>query len=186
MDLEYRIIRSKRKTISIEIRNEGVIVRAPQRLKEKEITAFIEKKRNWIERHLILIEKRRAEFSEIMPYTEQELVELTLRAKEYIPKMVEHYARIIGVTYGKITIRRQKTLWGSCTSKGNLSFNCVLMELPDAVVDSVIVHELCHRKHMNHSQRFYDEVLRVFPEYHKYRKILKIEGREYLQKLKAK
>ena len=80
------------------------------------------------------------------------------------------------MTYGRITIRNQRTRWGSCSVKGNLNFNCLLMLTPPQVLDSVVVHELCHRKEMNHSPAFYEHVLRVFPEYRKWDKWLKENG----------
>ena len=82
----------------------------------------------------------------------------------------------MGVTYGRITIRNQKTRWGSCSSKGNLNFNCLLMLTPPEVIDYVVVHELCHRKEMNHSKAFWDEVAHVLPDYEKARLWLKTEG----------
>ncbi len=77
---------------------------------------------------------------------------------------------------GNDAIRSQRTKWGSCSAKGNLSFNCLLMLAPPEFLDSIVVHELCHRKEMNHSKRFYAEVLRVFPEYRKWNKWLKENG----------
>jgi predicted metal-dependent hydrolase len=91
--------------------------------------------------------------------------ELAEQAKRTIPARVAHYAAMLGVEYGRITIRTQKTRWGSCSSKGNLNFNCLLMLAPPEVLDSVVVHELCHRKHMNHSAAFYAEIARVMPDY---------------------
>ena len=100
-----------------------------------------------------------------------------------IMPLVEEYADLMGVTYGTVSIRAQKTRWGSCSSKGNLNFNCLLMLTPDEVIDSVVVHELCHRKHMDHSKEFYDEVLRVFPDYRKWDKYLKDNGRKLLERI---
>lgn len=90
------------------------------------------------------------------------------------------YAEKLGVTYGRITIRCQKSRWGSCSSRGDLSFNCTLMKCPPEALDSVVAHELCHRKEMNHSARFYAEVLRVFPDYPKWHRWLKETGSLYL------
>ena len=87
-----------------------------------------------------------------------------------------YYAPQIGVDYGRITIRCQRTRWGSCSAKGNLNFNCLLMLAPPEVLDSVVVHELCHRREMNHSPRFYALVLRVFPDYHRWDRWLKDNG----------
>ena len=93
-----------------------------------------------------------------------------------------YYASIIGVSYGKVTIRKQKTRWGSCSARGDLNFNCLLMLTPPEVIDSVVVHELCHRKEMNHSRKFYGEVLRAFPDYRKWDKWLKDNGRMLLMR----
>ena len=83
----------------------------------------------------------------------------------YIPGRVACYAPIVGVTYGKITFRIYKSKWGSCKADGSLAFNILLMLTPDEIIDSVIVHELCHRLEMNHSGRFYRQVYRVCPDY---------------------
>ena len=120
-------------------------------------------------------------FMDLMPRVPQELAD---KALIVIPERVKEYAPKVGVTYGRITIRNQRTRWGSCSSKGNLNFNCLLMLFPDEVIDYVVVHELCHRKHMNHSAAFYAEVARVFPEYRKYQKWLKENGGLYLARLR--
>ena len=102
-----------------------------------------------------------------------------------IPEKVKHYAPIVGVDYGRITIRCQRTRWGSCSSKGNLNFNCLLMLMPDEVIDSVVVHELCHRKQMNHSAAFYSEINKVFPAYKQCQKWLKENGGKIMRKIEA-
>jgi predicted metal-dependent hydrolase len=104
------------------------------------------------------------------------------KAAEVIPGRVRYYSQRIGVTYGRITIRNQRTRWGSCSARGNLNFNCLLMLAPPEVVDSVVVHELCHRKEMNHSERFYAEVFRAFPDYLKWNRWLKENGEELLKR----
>jgi len=177
------ILRTKRKTLSIELKEEGLLVRAPKRMSNREIQAFILSKKDWIEKHQKIIEERREILNQYPPYIEEELKDLAKKAKEIIPAKVKYYAEIVGVSYGRITIRCQKTRWGSCSSKGNLNFNCLLMELPDEIIDSVVIHELCHRKHMNHSKTFYDEVESVLPEYKKCRKWLKENGHIYLSRL---
>lgn len=113
--------------------------------------------------------------------SEEELKELSRAAKRVIPEKVEAYARLIGVDYGTISYRFQKTRWGSCTKDGNLNFNCLLMLAPEHVLDSVIVHELCHRKEMNHSKAFYDEVLHVMPDYKTAHKWLKENGNRLMK-----
>ena len=114
--------------------------------------------------------------------TAQDIKLLATRAKRIIPQRVRYYADIMGVTYGRITIRMQKSRWGSCSSKGNLNFNCLLMRTPDEIIDYVVVHELCHLKEMNHSPRFWAEVEKIFPDYKERRKWLKDHGNDIMTK----
>ncbi len=159
--IEYTLIRSSRKTVGLQIKDGKVIVRAPRRLPKAAIDAFVLKHADWIKTHLA-----KAKAAQGAPkLTENELAELAKAAKQVIPARVAHYASLLGVEYGRITIRTQKTRWGSCSSQGNLNFNCLLMLAPPEVLDSVVVHELCHRKHMNHSKAFYAEIARVMPDY---------------------
>ncbi len=122
----------------------------------------------------------------VSPLTREELRTLAEKARAYIPERVKFYAPQVGVTYGRVTIRSQKTLWGSCSAKGNLNFNCLLMLAPPEVIDSVVVHELCHRKVMNHSARFYAKVLRVFPDYRKWHGWLKEHGEALMGRMPGK
>ena len=115
--------------------------------------------------------------------TRQDIEELAREAVRVIPERVAYYAPKVGVTYGRITIRNQRSRWGSCSSKGNLNFNCLLMLAPREVLDSVIVHELCHRLEMNHSKRFYEHVLRVYPEYYRYHAWLKENGQALMRRM---
>lgn len=170
--MDYEIIRSSRKTLALEITRDGLVkVRAPYRISRAEIQEFVTSKEAWILKHLKRIEQNKA--SQPEPLSAQELKMLAQKALQVLPKKVEYYAAKIGVTYGTITIRNQKTRWGSCSSKGNLNFNCQLMLLSEEIQDYVIVHELCHRKEMNHSQRFWNEVGRTMPDYEERRKYLR-------------
>ena len=171
--IPYKLIRSKRKTLGLELRPEGLIVRAPFRATNGQIEYFVEQHRQWIRQHQEKLERQKQQAAERPALTETELKELAERARRYIPERVRYYAPKVGVDYGAIAIRCQKSRWGSCSSKGNLSFNCLLMLAPPEVIDSVVVHELCHRKEMNHSPAFYAQVLRVFPEYRTWRRWLK-------------
>ena len=182
-ELPMEIIRSNRRTISIEIKPSGIIVRAPRRMSSQEISEFVLRKKAWIEKHWLQMQERQQIRSQQGPYTTEELKALAEKALVVITEKVRHYAPLVGVNHGRITIRSQRTRWGSCSSKGNLNFNCLLMLLPDDVIDSVVVHELCHRKHMNHSSQFYAEVERVFPEYERCNKWLNENGSVYLSRL---
>ncbi len=166
-EVSIRIIRSSRRTLSLQVRRGGeVIVRAPLHASLKEINAFIQKNRSWLAKHLAAVQKEKEE-------EDQHPVQL----------LTMEEIRSLAVTYGRITIRNQKTRWGSCSSKGNLNFNCLLMLAPAAVQDYVVVHELCHRKEMNHSPRFWAEVERIIPEYKTYEKWLKTEGKHLMRRM---
>ncbi|MBQ9022788.1 MAG: M48 family metallopeptidase [Eubacterium sp.] len=179
-----QIIRSNRKTISIQVdRDANVIVRAPYRVSEREIRRFLAEKEAWIRKHQEKIRAQEKAFEGIKPLTREEIETLADQAMKVIPERVAYYAKKIGVTYGRITIRNQKTRWGSCSSKGNLNFNCLLMLTPPEVIDSVVVHELCHRKEMNHSAKFYEEIYRVCPEYDKWNRWLKENGPLILRRM---
>ena len=174
---KYTVVRSNRRTLAFEARSDGTLtVRAPYGVSEAEIEAALnrnaEKVRKMMERAKTEQEKR----ANAKKLTDEELRELAREALDYIPRRVNHYASVMGVSYGRITIRNQATRWGSCSAKRNLNFNCLLMLAPKEVIDSVVVHELCHLKEMNHSKRFYDEVLRVYPDYHKWHRWLKEHG----------
>ncbi len=176
MAQEIKLIRSRRRTISIEITPDAqVIVRAPLRAKVSDINMFIGEKADWIDKHLNKMKARKEKEKENprRELTQQEIRLLTTRAKRIIPQRVRYYAEMMGVDYGRITIRMQKSRWGSCSSKKNLNFNCLLMRAPDEIIDYVVVHELCHLKEMNHSKRFWAEVEKVIPDYADRRKWLR-------------
>ena len=182
--ISYKVIRSGRKTLSIEIRPDGsVLARSPYSVRDQEIASFIRQKEEWIGRKQAELLRRRSETGDIPVLTFREIQDLADRALQVIPDRVAYYAPKVGVTYGRITIRNQRTRWGSCSAKGNLNFNCLLMLAPPQVLDSVVVHELCHRKEMNHSQRFYQEVYRVFPEYDYWHGWLKEHGNELMARM---
>jgi predicted metal-dependent hydrolase len=178
-DYEITLIRSRRKSLAIEITPElQVVVRAPARMPVREINAFVQEKDDWIRAHLqqMAEKKRLREQYREQALSKEELQELATQAMKLIPQKVHYYAQIIGVTYGRITIRNQRTRWGSCSGKGNLNFNCLLLLMPEEVLDYVVVHELCHRKEMNHSARFWEEVEKILPDYRQRRKWLKDNG----------
>lgn len=177
--MKVTVIRSNRKTVAIQVNSDlSVTVRAPRSASEKDIEEILKKKEAWISKHIEKIKKtkERLEAESTEKLTREKVIALAEEALKVIPERVEYFAKVIGVTYGKITIRNQKTRWGSCSSKGNLNFNCLLMLAPSEVLDYVVVHELCHRKQMNHSKAFWLEVEKVLPNYKEVRKWLKEEG----------
>ena len=171
--MNVKIIRSNRKTLAIQINPDlSVTVRAPMYAPQSDIERILREKEGWIQKHIEKIreqeEKKKETQGESMEreyLTNEEIKKLADKALQHIPKRVSYFAKQIDVTYGKITIRNQKTRWGSCSSKGNLNFNCLLMLMPPEVIDYVVVHELCHRNQMNHSKAFWKEVEKILPNY---------------------
>ena len=177
--MEYTLIRSDRKTVSIQIKQDGtVLVRAPERMPKSRIEAFVRSKADWISKHLALLpDQSQPELTEV------ELKRIREKARKMITARVSHFAPIVGVSCGRISIRTQRTRWGSCSGAGNLNFNALLALAPEEVLDYVVVHELCHRKEMNHSVRFWTLVEAVLPDYREAKRWLKDNGGALLARL---
>ena len=179
MTVPYQIIRTDRKTVAIQIMPDGkVVVRCPKRMNEEAVIRFVESKSAWIGKHIESIDHQDAD-----KLTASEIEQLREQTRQLVTDRIRHYAPMIGVTYGQISIRAQRSRWGSCSSKGNLNFNCLLALVPAEVLDYVVVHELCHRLEMNHSQDFWSQVERVLPNYKTSRKWLKENGRKLIARL---
>ncbi len=181
-ELTYRIVRSERKTLSVSIQPDCTItVRAPRSVSDSQIRRFLIEKQHWLITKY-LEAKQKQETIPCSDLTDTQRAALTRRyidaAKEYFPKRVAYFHQFTGGTYSRITIRDQKTRWGSCSSKGTLSFNWRLMLAPPAILDYVVVHELCHLRHMDHSPAFWQAVGEVFPDYASARKWLRKHGQE--------
>lgn len=192
--MNVKIIRSNRKTLAIQINPDlSVTVRAPMYAPQSDIERILREKEGWIQKHIEKIreqeEKKKETQGESMEreyLTNEEIKKLADKALQHIPKRVSYFAKQIDVTYGKITIRNQKTRWGSCSSKGNLNFNCLLMLTPPEVIDYVVVHELCHRKEMNHSEAFWAEVEKILPYYKEQVKWLKENGGQIIGRMNSR
>lgn len=179
MSIPYQIIRSDRKSMAIQLTPDGqVIVRCPRRRSQQEIQSFVDQHRNWIEKNLIKLTPE-----EKVKLTPRELETLREQARVLIDARLKFFAPKIGVSYNRVTIRAQRTRWGSCSTQGNLNFNCLLALVPAEVMDYVVVHELCHRKELNHSPRFWREVAKIIPDYKIRRKWLKEQGYKLIAKL---
>ena len=175
--METIVIRSRRKTLSMQVKGDGQVeIRAPLRTSDAEIRRFLETHRRWLEKHLQKAQALQQAKAGVRKLTAAETAELKKKAKRILPERVAYWAPLIGVRPGRIAVRCQKTRWGSCSAKGNLNFNCLLMLAPEGVIDSIVVHELCHLKHMNHSKRFYAEIEKVLPDYRQHQQWLKENG----------
>ncbi len=184
MQLSYEIQKSRRRSMSIQVLDDKkIIVKVPLGTPAFVAENFIKEKKAWILNQISKIEKQRELAASMGPLTEADIKEIKKKAREVIPQRVEYYAKLSGISYKWITIRLQKSRWGSCSADGNLNFNCLLVLMPLEILDSVVVHELCHRHHMNHSKEFYDEVLQIFPEYKRCSKWLKQNGGVYFRRV---
>ena len=172
-EFSYRIIRSKRRTMALEINAAGeILVRCPQRCTKAQIEAFVQSRADWLRKHL----QKRAAQPKLPPMTMEEVRALAQQALEVIPGRVAHYAPLVGVTYGRITIRNQRSRWGSCSSQGNLNFNCLLMLVPPEVLDYVVVHELLHIIVRLHNDEFKALLTRYLPDWRETKRELNLRG----------
>lgn len=223
--MEYRLVRSRRKTIAISFdENARLVVKAPYWLEDERINGFVEAKADWINatqarllnaRQRNLQERPKLETGDRLPYLGEERILTVVRdararvrvvnageriimwvpyeadyelrrmylekwyrneAAFVIEQRAEKYARLLEVSYHKIHIKDQKSRWGSCSGKGNLNFNWRLIMAPDEVLDYVVIHELCHLVHMNHSPDFWNLVREVCPTCMEQKRWLKANG----------
>ena len=182
MNPPLRIIRSRRRTAAIQITPEGeILIRCPLGTSDARARQLAADHAGWIAAKLNALSHQSA----VSPFSEDELQRLCEKARQMLPDRVRFWAARIGVSYGRITVRRQHTLWGSCSSRGNLSFNGLLAAVPPEVCDYVVVHELCHRLQMNHSPAFWAEVARAMPDYESRRRWLRENGAALIRRLPA-
>ena len=168
--MDYEIIYSKRRTLSLCIKDGNLVVRAPHGAKREDIDAALASHEEWIEKHLTRQKNKKARFDSL---SAEDIERLKAQAREIIPKKVAYYAERMGITYGRVTITSAKTRFGSCSSARDLCFSYRLMTYPDEAIDYVVVHELAHIKEMNHSARFYAIIATQLPDYKERKKLLK-------------
>lgn len=185
MTMEYELIRSRsRRTVVLTLRPDGtLLVHAPVGTPRHFIDSFVHRKQDWITARQAELRRRNQAAADSGALTPEDISALTTRAKAEVPPMVARRAGQMGLFPGTVTIRHQKSRWGSCSSNGNLSFNCLLCCAPTEVLDYVIVHELCHLRHPNHSPAFWTEVAHWCPDYQQQEKWLKTEGRVLLTRM---
>ena len=179
IDFECELIRSRRKSVAIKLLPGKIIcVKCPYFVSRAQIKLLLESRAE----HII----KACEKAENAPAAieENELKELKKQARQDITQRVEYYAAILGLEYGRIAIRAQKSRWGSCSGKKNLNFNCLLILCPEPVRDYVAVHELRHLREMNHPPRFWALVESYCPDYRQCRKWLKENGTAIIGRIK--
>lgn len=168
----FELIRSRRRTLALEITKDcRVLVRAPLRLSKAKIDAFVSSHEAWIQTHLEQQRQRAA--SAPPPPTPEEITALKARARAILPEKAAYWSQKMGVRPTGLKITTARKRYGSCSGKNSLCFSLYLMEYPEAAIDAVVVHELAHIRHKDHSPAFYAEVERWMSDYRQRAKLLK-------------
>ena len=171
--VSYELIRAKRKTMALKVSEAGTVtVRLPYGIRPEEADRFVEAHADWIREG-----RERAAARPV--YTEQEREAGKRLAKELLLKKCRYFAERMGVSYGTVTVREQKTRWGSCSARGNLNFNWKLALMPEEILDYLVVHELAHRVEMNHSPAFWAVVVEEIPDHKTRREWLRQNGAKF-------
>ena len=184
-EYNVEVRRSKRKSAAIKITADmQIVVFVPLYVSDNEIERMVISKSKWIDEHMLKVQSTIDERSKLEKITFEQIKELADQAVEYIPKRVKYYAEKENFVYNKITIKNLVSRWGSCSTKGNLNFNCLLMLTPDYVIDYIVVHELCHLREMNHSEKFWAEVEKIMPDYQRAELWLKQNGGNLISRMR--
>lgn len=185
-EYNVEVRRTKRKSAAIKITADmQIVVFVPLYVSDNEIERMVISKSKWIDEHMLKVQSTIDERSKLEKITFEQLKELEDQAVEYIPKRVKYYAEKENFVYNKITIKNLVSRWGSCSTKGNLNFNCLLMLTPDYVIDYIVVHELCHLREMNHSEKFWAEVEKIMPDYQRAELWLKQNGGNLISRMRG-
>ena len=168
----YELIRSRRKTLTLEITKDcRVLVRAPLRVSQARIAAFVESHADWIAKHLE--QQRQQTASAPPPPTPAEIEVLKAKARSILPDKVAYWSHQMGVTPTGLKITAARKRYGSCSGKNSLCFSCFLMNYPEEAIDLVVIHELCHIREKNHGPNFYALLEQYLPDYKERKKLLK-------------
>lgn len=185
-EYNVEVRRSKRKSAAIKITADmQIVVFVPLYVSDNEIERMVISKSKWIDEHMLKVQSTIDERSKLEKITFEQIKELADQAVEYIPKRVKYYAEKENFIYNKITIKNLVSRWGSCSTKGNLNFNCLLMLTPDYVIDYIVVHELCHLREMNHSEKFWAEVEKIMPDCQRAELWLKQNGGNLISRMRG-
>ncbi|MDR1571304.1 MAG: M48 family metallopeptidase [Clostridiales Family XIII bacterium] len=173
----YRLIRSRRKSVAVYVREGGALeVRAPMKTPVWRIDAFLEAKAGWIEERRAKL-RTEDERREIVCLGGDDIKRHRRALLEYLDGKLPGYAALLGVGYGRVRVGGASKRWASCTSDGNLSFSYRMALLDPGLIDYIVVHELAHRREMNHSAEFWKIVEGVLPDFRERRKALRTFSR---------
>lgn len=165
--IEYNIVYGKIKNLYIHVKDGNVIVKAPKYLSKKDIYNIVDKKRDWILKKLEETKNTKEE----RKYTDKDIEKLKNKLDYILKELIEE----TNLIPNKVRIRNINYAWGSCSSNKNITINLKLVDRQDIEIKYVVLHELCHLKYMNHSEKFWNLVEKYMPEYKKIRKELKYD-----------
>ncbi len=155
--------RAKRLRITVARDKEGTVtVTRPRRASMKYVERFLREKHQWVRSKQEVSRVNRSGL--LHNGTRQTYLDHKEEARRLATERLDYFTELYGLTYNRLSVRDQKTRWGSCSSKGNLNFNYRIVFLPPHLLDYIIVHELCHRKHLNHGPRFWRLMERSLPD----------------------
>jgi len=175
--MEYSIIYAKRKSITICVtRNGEIVVKCPKYVDKRTIDNFVNSKKDWIEKTQ---NKIKASLENKIVIDSKKVEELKERAIKVIGQRINYYSKLLNVIPNKVVIGSAKSYWGYCDIKNNLNFSWRLMLASEKAIDYVVVHELTHIKHHDHSKAFWNEVEKIIPGY----KLLRKELNELAKRL---
>ncbi len=171
--IDYELIRSSRRTLALEITADlRVVVRAPHLCSKREIERFVVSHERWIARQRE-VQRARAAAAAARQVTPEEEAHLRALAAEVIPARVAHYSALMGLVPTGVRITGAQKRFGSCSGKNRLCFSWRLMQYPPEAIDYVVVHELAHIRHHNHSAAFHALVAQVLPDHRERRALLR-------------
>lgn len=168
---DYAVIRSRRRTLALEVTRQGTaLVRAPLRASDADIARFVDSHLPWLEKHLAA----RQSYLAAHPEPSQEQIALwRQQAQTLLPPLVAQWAQRMGVRPAAVTVTAARTRFGSCSGKNRLCFSLYLMAYPSDAIEYVVVHELAHIRHHDHSPAFYAEVETYLPDWRRRRALLR-------------
>lgn len=163
--MQYQLIRSSRKTLALSIEPDGtILVRAPLRLPMREIEHFVLSHQKWIDTHRERV-LRRTDFDAAHYATAEQIAALRATAEQILPQKTAYWAKLMGVTPRSVKITAAQKRFGSCSSQNGICYSYRLMAYPEEAIDYVVVHELAHIRHKNHSRDFYAFVKQFLPDW---------------------
>ncbi len=184
LQVQMTLTRSSRKTVGLKINNSrNITLTFPRQFTDSDIEDFLEKRRCWIDHYVVKARLRELETEDLPRLTYDDLRQLANATLSLLQPLLDEYIPLLRVSVKRVTVKAQRTRWGSCSAKGNLNFNCLLALTPDYVQRYIVVHELCHLLHMNHSPAYWMEVARILPDYQMAEDWIKEEGWKLFKQL---